>query len=138
MTDTPTFVSTLVSKYQDVDVVLSLSQCAGIDPKYRPGTFLVPNKFIPFEKKTISVATQYTVQNDLNDQPVSILSFSRIVDYVNSSLNTSQGYQSSNRSKRQQRAVELQDQDVHRNVTLLEYSEIWNPQNKDQYNLHFF
>ncbi len=63
-TDTGSYVTTK-NNYDDTDIVISLSQCAGLDAKLEAGAMIVADQFIPYEidTKTIHVSKTYKVEN---------------------------------------------------------------------------
>lgn len=119
LSDTPTFVSTLVSDYKEADVVLSLSQCAGVDSQYPTGTWFLPYRFIPMKGNCISMKDRYQVQNDLCNQALTTFCHPEVVSLVNSC------YVSTSSFKHKEKASSVPPS-LHQ-VSLLEYDEIWNP-----------
>ena len=65
--DTPIYPTTTEKYKPDIDVVLSFSQCAGLNPKYLAGDILVPDTFISFEidSHTIRADQTYKSKNHL-------------------------------------------------------------------------
>ena len=61
--------------YGDTHVLISLSQCAGLDPHLEPGFLLVPSTFIPYDidKKILFKSQTYHAPNDLSNRLDDIL-----------------------------------------------------------------
>src|SRR5439155_148519 len=66
MTDQGNYLLTNVN-YGDTDILVSLSQCAGLDPELPVGGIIIPEEFIPYniDSRTIKISEMYTVKNDL-------------------------------------------------------------------------
>lgn len=116
-----------------VDIVVSFSQCAGLDAKYVPGTMLVPNEFIPmnFVKKIIYCHDKYTCKNDLVDNYIDVASKvyqQNIVDYVNDN------YMSASKYKHENMATIVASDDFVV-TTLLQVSDLWVPDKCDTYKI---
>ena len=50
--------------YDDTDILISLSQCGGIDVKIDQNIMIIPNNFIPYDidSKIIYLSKKYTVK----------------------------------------------------------------------------
>ncbi|MCJ7637363.1 MAG: hypothetical protein MUO21_07720, partial [Nitrososphaeraceae archaeon] len=77
LTDTPIFRQT-TTNYTETDILISLSQCAGLSPQHMPGTLHIANTFYPFDGNTIYKSKAYTVDNDL---------FTRLPEIIKSEFN---------------------------------------------------
>src|SRR5262249_4067663 len=58
-----------LGKYDNVDIVLSLSLVGGLNPDWESGSMLISRKHIPFSLKTLILDQQneYTTQNHLKE-----------------------------------------------------------------------
>lgn len=114
--------------------VLSLSQAAGLDPRYEPGALLVPTAFIPFDGKTAFSSQRYVVINSLiEDIPIIFQdksSVSKFNDNKSSEHNFSlaqlRNYKSPNPEKHHL-PRHLVHNDFHLDVSILQINRIWNP-----------
>ena len=122
LTDTPIFNKT-VTNYKDTDILISLSQCAGLSEKYLPGTLHIANTFLPFDGKTIFKSKEYTVENDLMTRLPDILASKYnelVVEYVNKT------YKSYNPLKKDDKAYKFKDSDFIRSK-VSQIDGLWNP-----------
>lgn len=122
-TDIGSYIST-AHNYDDTDVLISLSQCAGLDPKYIAGTLIVPDTFIPFDidSQTVDITKKYSVSNHLMGILDDILKWElheNIVNYVN------KNYVSDCPSKKF-KAVLLSQSDF-KVTNIIQVSKLWNP-----------
>lgn len=122
-TDKHTFVSS-DHDYTNTDILLSLSQCAGLDEGLRPGDIIIPKIFIPFdvENKTIDVNKFYIVKNHFGEILENLLiskyhEFS--IKYVNDN------YLSLNKNKKY-KAIQLCIDDFNE-TPILQVNALWNP-----------
>lgn len=128
-TDNPFFIST-EHNYKGTDILLSFSQCAGLDPELKPGDMLIPTEFVPYniKNKEVNVKNMYTIENDVNIRLDDILKsryhiFS--VDCVN------RMYESKNKSKSEHKAKLLKLYDFIE-TPILQVDDLWNPSNKNE------
>lgn len=65
-TDTPIFIATEHS-YENTDILISLSQCAGLSRFINPGDMIISDTFIPYDvaNKKIIQSKKYNVKNHL-------------------------------------------------------------------------
>lgn len=110
--------------YYDVDILMSISQCCGLDPNYFPGAILLPDNFIPFDIKKNIIYNQksYVGVNDLVstiDEIISSPHKSIIVNYIN------KFYISANKNKNYQAKILTKDDFIISNI--LQVSDLWNP-----------
>lgn len=110
--------------YDSIDLLISLSQCAGLDPQLEPGTLIVPTEFIPYDiiKRQIHVSQLYTVDNDVCHHLNSMLG-SPYHEYAVKYVKTH--YRSANPTK-QHPAKELTLAEFHL-TPLLQVDRLWNP-----------
>ena len=122
-TDNGNYLITDVN-YEDYDLVLSLSQCAGIDEKYRPGDLLIADNFIPFniDHQLINVKNSYQEKNILVDYLSDILA-SRYNSYWIGYLN--ENYTSSNPNKLH--SASLLTPEMFYTTNILQVDKLWNP-----------
>lgn len=109
------------------DIVLSLSQCAGLADDVSEGAFIVPDTFIPYgiEKKTVFPKRKYEVRNELVHDIESIMT-SQHHDYA---VVYHADYKSANPDK----VHRVQDGIYHFfHEPLLQVSTIWNPTSDDE------
>lgn len=128
-TDKYTFISSK-HNYTNTDILISLSQCAGLDPKIKPGEMIIANQFIPYNvtKKEINTKKQYTVPNHLVYTIDDILNSSYYqysMDYVNTN------YKSGNPAKCNHRANKITREDFHESQ-ILQVNDLWNPINETE------
>lgn len=121
--DNYTYITTK-HKY-DCDVLISLSQCAGLDPELETGTFIVPTEFIPFyvKENVVCLDKTYQVVNDLRNSIDSILAskYCRYAtDYVNGN------YLSSKLSKNEKYKVDIK-REYFSFGPIMQVDDLWNP-----------
>lgn len=128
VTDTPDFTTTNHS-YKNIDILISLSQCAGLDLEYPPGCLLVSDTFIPYniDTNTINLGETYTVENDLIDRLNDIL----LSEYNQLSVNYINAKYESFNPKKTFRASRLEMKDFKR-TSILQVDKLWNPTNKEE------
>ena len=116
-------------EYGDAHILVSLSQCAGLDSQSEPGTLLVPSIFIPYDidNKVIFKSRMYHANNDLPKHLTDILT-SKYSAYAFDYVTTN--YRSANPSK-QHRVTPLAKEDFVECV-LLQVDKLWNPTNPQE------
>lgn len=128
ITDTPTYDKT-ETNYTETDILISLSQCAGLSPMHEPGTLYMSNAFVPFHTNgSIGVNKQYKVKNDLIRRLDRILKSEfhlRTIHYIN------EYYRSYNPLKHKHRTKVLTKNDFIR-TPILQVDGLWNPTDKNQ------
>lgn len=110
--------------YETTDILISLSQCAGLAPNLKPGALIVPKTFIPFDipNAKIDLTQQYSVENDLMFRLSDILGSKYhpfAVIYIR------HHYESANPNK-QHLADPLVQEDFHE-TPILQVDRLWNP-----------
>jgi hypothetical protein len=128
LTDNPTYDMT-DTNYTETDILISLSQCAGLSPIHEPGTLYISDVFVPFQTKGfININKQYKVKNDLIRRLGKILRSEfhlRTIHYVN------QHYKSYNPLKQNHKTKILTKNDFVR-TPILQVDGLWNPTDKNQ------
>jgi len=128
LTDTPTYNKT-VTNYADTDILISLSQCAGLSPIHESGALYISDTFVPFRTKgNIHVNQQYKVKNDLIRRLGRILRSEfhlKTINYVN------QHYRSYNPLKHNDKTKVLTKNDFIR-TPILQVDGLWNPTDENQ------
>lgn len=81
------FTST-VHNYTNTDILLSLSQCAGLHPELKPGDFIIPDTFIPYDikNKKLYWINQYKIHNSIINELNNIINSKHNMicrDYIN-------------------------------------------------------
>jgi hypothetical protein len=118
-TDDPTYKS---ENYEDTEILVSLSQCAGLDPEIPPGALILPKDFIPYNirDKTVLLSNKYSVPNDLNNTWKLILE-DPLFEKCNTIVNTN--YKSANKTKINHRVdiINVYHADV------LQVTDLWEP-----------
>ena len=123
-TDDYTFVSS-THDYSGTDILLSLSQCAGLDADLLPGDIIIPKVFIPYdiENKSINIKNQYNIDNNILkilDYVLDSKYHMFSIDYVN------KNYVSMNQTKNKNIVSKLHNEDFI--VTpILQVNALWNP-----------
>ena len=108
------------------DMVLSFSQCAGLDPQLEAGALIIPTTFIPFDCKTVYPSKEYKMENVLAQDMAEILK-SQYHDFVVKQMSN---YKSDNVKKlHKPRALTMSDFHVSK---ILQVDGIWNPKNGDE------
>lgn len=115
--------------YNDVDILISLSQCAGLASHLDPGSMIIPTTFIPYDivSSTVYITRQYLVKNDLIDRMPEILEskyHSYAVEYIQ------KHYRSANPQKLQTANKSLLT-DFHK-TPILHVDRLWNPTNPNE------
>lgn len=116
--------------YEGTDLLISLSQCAGLDPALEVGALVLPRRFLPYEigTGTVHVGAGYTVENDLDVRLGDVLAsrhHTYAVDYVNTH------YVSANPAKGSHRASPLSVADF-KVSDVLQVDALWNPTDPDE------
>ncbi|XWV25275.1 hypothetical protein QJ856_gp0495 [Tupanvirus deep ocean] len=125
LTDEKTYVCS-DHNYDDTDLLISLSQCAGLHPNLMPGSLIIPNQFIPYQihDNIIYESLSYEMPNLLKKDLENVL-FSKFNNYSVKYINDN--YVSANPNKKFL-AKEFTKNDF--NVTnILQVDELWNPTN---------
>jgi hypothetical protein len=117
--------------YENVDVLISISQCAGLAPEAGPGSMIISNEFIPYDvgNKCIHLDKKYQVDNDLVHRLQTILNsdLSEIVSrYVDNK------YFSNNTSKNGRHNVFPLTDSSFAKAKILQVDGLWNPSNPDE------
>ena len=123
LTDDKTYVCS-EHNYRNTDLLISLSQCAGLDPKFEPGTLFVPIKFIPYhiDTKCINISDAYETENQLDIDLCNILASgynTLSVDFINNN------YLSSNPAKKHLAKILTASDFNYTNI--LQVDKLWNP-----------
>jgi hypothetical protein len=107
------------------EMMLSLSQCAGLSPTLTPGTMFAPTTFIPYdiEKKTVNPKQSYTVVNQLVTDIDQILQSAHMAHAVEQL----RPYKSANSTKTHIVPTEFTSADFVTTVKILHVSALWNP-----------
>ena len=113
--------------YDNTDILISLSQCAGLDLILEPGALIIPRQFIPYDidSSTIKMSASYEVENDLPNRLDLILKskFHRYSVYF-----VNENYCSENPNKNNFRANIFTTKDFHES-NILQVNKLWNPTN---------
>src|SRR4029078_76771 len=114
----------------NTDILISFSQCAGLDSKYLPGDFLVSETFIPFNvnENKILINKSYKIKNDLVNNLDKIINknyHKLIVNYVNET------YISDNLSKINHHSDMIKMKDFYF-TNILQVNDLWNPVDEDK------
>jgi hypothetical protein len=129
LTDKPIFSQTAQS-YKGTEILLSFSQCAGLEPLWKPGVILISDTFVPFsiDDSIVKITDEYKVVNDIMTRLLLILESEynkKSVEYVN------KFYKSYNPNKNVYEAKILTLDDF--NVTkILQVDKLWNPTDKEE------
>lgn len=128
-TDTGTFITTNHT-YDETDILISLSQCAGLDPIFKPGALITPNIFIPYDIDSSKIITKnkYHSENSLLFDLVDIL---KSPHHRNAIKQVNEKYISSNPEKNNFRASKFIFDDFHLE-NIFQVNKLWNPQNPDE------
>lgn len=119
--------------YDGTHILISLSQCAGLDPKLPAGALIIPNEFIPYDidSKTVDLSRKYTVHNDLLEinrlkeilsAPYNLFA----MDYINTQ------YKSYNNVKNQRYKANLMKVEDFVITPILQVNKLWNPTDQDE------
>lgn len=122
--DTPIYATTKPD-YKDVDILISFSQCAGLDERFTAGTLLLGESFIPYDidDKMIDMMKRDYVLNDLTF---------RLDDMIQSEYNrqmvchVNQSYKSKNPNKKSYIAKLITKEDFIE-TPILKVNKLWNP-----------
>lgn len=127
-TDKHTYVES-EHKFENTDILISLSQCAGLDPALEAGAIIIPNEFVPYDidTKTINISKTYKVENDLVDRLDDILK-SQYLKYAIESFNV--GYVSANKLKKHQAGSFTKDSFSF--TKILQVNKLWNPKDENE------
>jgi len=125
ITDNTHYLKT-ITNYDKTDILISLSQCAGLSPDLPVGALIIPNEFIPYDidSKMINGDHQYSVVNDLNRIIENILN-SPYHQYAVNLIN--QKYQSHNPSKNGRHSASMMVNNNFVVTKILQVSKLWNP-----------
>jgi hypothetical protein len=117
--------------YESTDLLISLSQCAGLDPKLEPGSLIVPTEFIPFDLVNghIPLAQSYRVNNDIAASSRRVVMLASPYHQYAVKL-VKQYYRSANPAKHHP-AKELIWDDFHA-TPLLQVDRLWNPRDPQE------
>lgn len=123
-TDEYTYKATKYN-YENTDILLSFSQCAGLSSKLKPGDMIIPSIFIPYNirKQRINKDQSYDVANHLMYSMERILESKFNMYSVNYVTNN---YKSANLKKQNDKVGKLQQSDFF-DGRILEVNELWNP-----------
>lgn len=130
--DDPSYASNLTNKdYQNTHILISLSQCAGLDPKYATGSLLMSSTFVPYdiENREIRTHSEYQEKNDLIQRLNVILSshYNQFaVNYIR------QNYQSANCVKLARDCSQLMQITDFPETKILQVDQLWNPISPDE------
>ncbi|QKF93957.1 hypothetical protein QKU48_gp0499 [Fadolivirus algeromassiliense] len=128
-TDIYTFISTN-HDYNDTDILISLSQCAGLSKYYNPGDMILADTFIPYNvtEKKIYLNKKYKVDNHL---------LKIINDIINSQYNlfsvnfVNNNYTSKNGLKNNNKATIITENDFFV-FPILQVDDLWNPEDNNE------
>ena len=135
--DNPTYIGTS-HDYNNTDLLISLSQCAGLTPKFKPGDLIIPLKFIPYDiqNKIIKLSEAYRVHHELFDidhyKRDDKNGFWRLDDILASKFNKfavnfiNDNYQSKNTAKSENKAMEFTRKDFNLG-RIAQVNCLWNP-----------
>jgi hypothetical protein len=125
--DNPSYADAKTDKnYENTHILLSLSQCAGLDAQYATGSLLLSDTFVPYdiENREIKLSDSYQVKNDLVDRIGEIIisvANQEAVDWVK------HNYRSANPLKLlrdRPRVLTLHD---FPQTQILQVNQLWNP-----------
>lgn len=125
-TDQLSYIKT-VHEYESTDILISLSQCAGLDPNLLPGHLIVSDTFIPYDisNKKVNINKTYKSNNDLIMDLKDILK-SKFNQYAVEFIN--KNYNSENPKKINHSAKLFILNDFEK-TQILQVNELWNPTN---------
>ena len=123
-TDKPNYQSMNHGKYM-CDILISLSQCAGLDPSIPAGALLCSDTFIPLDlqSSTLRLDSKYQVKNSLIEHSQEIFGQDCVNDIVKL-VNTE--YVSANPNKSGQIARRPVVGDLH-HTNIIQVDRLWNP-----------
>jgi len=115
--------------YSNTDILISLSQCAGLDADIPAGILMIPADFVPYDidNKTIELSSKYEVDNDLIDSFLDIMESvykEYAIEYIN------KNYKSANLNKKNILAG-IVPYDFYCG-TILQVNKLWNPTDKTE------
>ncbi|CAH6421692.1 Hypothetical protein KVN_LOCUS422, partial [uncultured virus] len=131
-TDDVDYLQTPNSNYKDTNILISLSQCAGLDPSLQSGSIILPNQFIRYNvlsKKIRLGKDSYTVENDVVNRIDEIIESSlnsRSLEYINDY------YKSYNPSKNINHKAEILVRNDFNFTKILQVEKLWNPIDKNE------
>lgn len=113
-----------LGKYNEVDIVLSLSLVAGLHPEWKSGSLLIPDQHIPFNLKncTLKLDGKYFVKNHLNQILCDLIRNQN--DEILNNINNH--FYSLNPQKRNLKAKKLSKEDF-KNAILIQADGLFNP-----------
>jgi len=117
--------------YSNTHLLVSLSQCAGLDQELEPGAIITPDHFIPYDidSNTINISQEYSVNNDIINCLANILKSNYhlyAIKYIN------QHYKSSNLSKNGKHFSIYLTENNFNIKKILQVNKLWNPKNKNE------
>ncbi len=125
--DDPSYADAKTDKnYEGTHILLSLSQCAGLDSQYATGSLLLASKFVPYdiENREIQVHSEYEVENDLMNRIADIVQSPWNMEAVKYIENT---YRSANQMKSVRDSPRLMTNDDFPQTRILQVDQLWNP-----------
>ena len=127
-TDDKTYVNS-EHNYYDTDLLISLSQCAGLDPKLEPGALIIPDYFVPYDidLSTIELYKKYKTENDLPTRLDDIIKS----DYNKFAVNFINSIWTSPNKIKKFCASEFVTSDFNF-TNLLQVNKLWNPTNDQE------
>ena len=119
--------------YEYIDLLISLSQCAGLDVNFVPGTLLMANKFIPYniDKGVIRLKDAYTAPNILNDHLFEIISSKQhelVINFINK-------YHVSPNIRKKGHKAQTFTLESFQGVNILQVNKLWNPMQNEIVNI---
>ena len=133
--DNPIYMTTNPD-YKNLDILISLSQCAGMkaDESHKngdPGTLYISNTFVPYsiDYKKIYNYLEYRVNNDL---------ITRLEDILNSEYNeeavtyVNKNYVSFNPDKNKKFKAHILTKNDFIETKILQVDKLWNPEDKEE------
>lgn len=126
--DNEHYQNTIVN-YNETDILISLSQCAGLDPNIAAGAFIISNTFIPYDIDMKKINSSYQVTNDLMENIESIIGskYNQFgVNYVN------KNYKSFNEIKNKHHFATVSKYDDFYQGKILQVNKLWNPTDKSE------
>jgi len=117
--------------YAGTDILISLSQCAGLAPSYESGTLLIPNCFLYYDiqNKKVYPISKYVADNDLIFRLKDIL-YSDIGDYARQFIKND--YKSFNPNKNSKYSTRKLNKNDFHIARILQVKELWNPTSDDE------
>ena len=129
-TDKPNYQAMNHGKYE-CDILISLSQCAGLDPNVPAGSIIYADTFIPFDlvSHTVRLDQTYTVRNEFVYDIDKILGQGNVVQDIVNLVNSK--YKSANPKKELMMAKVPVGSDFIR-TSIVQVDRLWNPESPDQ------